>query len=60
MLNTPTRSNAKRFALAERRFEVEEKLPVSDEARVGLSSLWVGLVGAFAIAAVLIVLQMVG
>ncbi len=60
MLNTPTRSNVKRFTLAQRQFQVEEKLPISEDARVGLSSLWVGLVGAFAIAAILIVIQMVG
>ncbi len=61
MLNTPTpartNSNIRRFALAEHR--VEEKLPITDEARHGLSSLWIGLAGTLMMAAIIAIVQLV-
>lgn len=53
MINTPTRSTIQRFVLANRAVDVEERLPISDGAQNGLSSLWIGLVGSFVIAAVI-------
>jgi hypothetical protein len=56
MLDTRSRSNhpsARRFAFASRRVEVEEKLPITDEARNNLSSFGIGLIGALVAAAVI-------
>lgn len=60
MINTPTRSTIQRFVLANRAVEVEERLPITDEASNGLSSLWIGFVGAFIIAAVILIVTTVG
>jgi hypothetical protein len=54
MLNTPTRSNAQQYLLANRAAEIEEKLPITDEARNGLSSLRLGLIGSLFVAVVII------
>ena len=59
MLNSPTRSNIQRYLLTNRAADIEERLPISDDARNGLSSLWIGLVGAFFIAAVIIIVRLV-
>lgn len=54
MLNTPTRSNAQQYLLANRAAEIEEKLPITDEARNGLSSLRLGLIGSLFVAVLII------
>jgi hypothetical protein len=58
MLNTPTRSNAQQYLLANRAAEIEEKLPITDEARNGLSSLRLGLIGSLFVAVVIIGLKL--
>ena len=55
MLNTPTRSNVQRFALANRAIKIEERLPISDEALHGLSSLWINILGTLTVAAIIFI-----
>jgi hypothetical protein len=59
MLNTPTHSNVQRHRLDQRAIEVEEKLPISDDARFGLSSLRIGFIGALVVAVILIAIQLI-
>jgi hypothetical protein len=54
MLNSTTHSEAQRHALGTRVASSEERLPVTDECRSGLSNLAIGLVGALVIAAALL------
>jgi|GEM_PF-4756736 len=55
MLNTPTHSNIQRYTLAKGAIEVEERLPVSEDARNGLSSLWIGVLGTLTVAAIIFI-----
>lgn len=55
MLNSTTGSDAQRYALTSYRADAEERLPITEECRTGLSNLAVGLVGAMLVAAVLLV-----
>jgi hypothetical protein len=59
MLNTPTRSNAQQYLLANRATEIEEKLPITDEARNGLASLRLGLIGSLFVAVIIIGIKLV-
>lgn len=59
MLNTPTRSNAQQYLLVNRGAEIEERLPITDEARNGLSSLRLGLIGSLFVAVVIIGIKLV-
>lgn len=55
MLNTPTRSNIQRYTLTNRAADMPERLPVSDDARNGLSSLWIGVLGTLTVAAIIFI-----
>jgi hypothetical protein len=57
MLNTPTRSNAQQYLLVNHAAEIEEKLPITDDARNGLASLRLGLIGALIVAVIIIAIQ---
>lgn len=59
MLNSTTHSNAQRYALSTHAVEVEERLPITEDAKNGLSSLAIGLIGALAVAIVLLVAHLV-
>lgn len=61
MLNTPTHSNIQRYRLDQRAAdrEIEEQLPISDEARFGLASLRIGLIGALLVAVIIIAAKIV-
>jgi hypothetical protein len=61
MLNTPTHSNIQRYRLDQHaaELELEEKLPISDDARFGLASLRIGLIGALAVAVIIIAAKII-
>lgn len=61
MLNTTTHStpSSQRYTLANRAAEVEQRLPITEEARCGLSNLAVGLIGALVVAAMLLVAHLI-
>ncbi|BCX05253.1 MAG: hypothetical protein KatS3mg053_3191 [Candidatus Roseilinea sp.] len=55
MLNSTTGSDVERYALTSYRASTEERLPITEECRAGLSNLAIGLAGALLVAAVLFV-----
>lgn len=61
MLNTTTHStpSSQRHTLANRAAEFEQRLPITEEARCGLSNLAVGLIGALVVAAALLVAHLI-
>jgi hypothetical protein len=59
MLNSPAQSDIQRFTMANSAI-AEEKLPISDDAQNGLSSIMVGLAGALLIALAILVLRLAG
>lgn len=58
MLNTTTHTNAQRYALSSRAAEVEERLPISEDAKNGLNSLAMGLIGSMIVAGALLLARL--
>jgi hypothetical protein len=59
MLNSPAQSDIQRFTMVNNAV-VEENLPISDDARNGLSSIAMGLAVAVLVALAILVLRLAG
>jgi hypothetical protein len=59
MLNSPAQSDIQRFTMANSAI-AEEKLPISDDAQNGLSSLVIGFAVAVLVGGAILVLRLLG